>query len=83
VEIIASEDCDECQGSGRGLEGPCIGCGERTALAFLLTRIGSWTNARWDQHVRYEFGDDIADALFGTLAQLGVPLEKLKRATHR
>lgn len=29
-------------------------------LDFLLTRIGSWTNARWDQHLRYEYGDEKA-----------------------
>ncbi len=30
------------------------------AVTWLLTRIGSWTNARWDQHLRFEFGDEIA-----------------------
>lgn len=34
----------------------------RMAVAFLLTRIGSWTNTRWDQHLRYEIGDAAADA---------------------
>lgn len=29
-------------------------------LGFLLLRIGGWTQARWDQHLRYEFGDDVA-----------------------
>lgn len=33
----------------------------RMAVAFLLTRIGSWTNARWDQHLRHEIGDAAAD----------------------
>ena len=30
------------------------------AIRFLLTRIGSWTHARWDQHLRHEVGDDRA-----------------------
>ncbi len=33
----------------------------KPALQFLLTRIGSWTDARWDQHLRHEFGDEKAD----------------------
>jgi hypothetical protein len=32
-------------------------------LQWLLDRIGSWTNARWDQHLRHEFGDEATDAL--------------------
>ena len=35
----------------------------RLALDFLLTRIGSWTHARWDQHLRSEIGDVSADAV--------------------
>lgn len=38
------------------------------ALRFLLTRIGSWTNARWDQHLRHEFGDDRAGRMITALA---------------
>jgi len=38
------------------------------ALRFLLTRIGSWTNARWDQHLRHEFGDDRAGRMIAALA---------------
>lgn len=42
------------------------------ALRFLLTRIGSWTNARWDQHLRYEFGDERAERMIAALdAQQG------------
>ena len=33
----------------------------KPALQFLLTRIGSWTHARWDQHLRHEFGDEKAE----------------------
>lgn len=47
--------------SGRNVE---------TALAFLLTRIGSWTNARWDQHLRYEFGDTLANQMIAALKKL-------------
>ena len=32
-------------------------------LRFLLSRIGSWTNARFDQHLRYEFGDEQTDEI--------------------
>lgn len=47
--------------SGRNLE---------TALAFLLTRIGSWTDARWDQHLRHEFGDELANVMIAALKKL-------------
>lgn len=36
-------------------------------LAFLLNRIGSWTEARWDQHLRHEFGDDIANLMIAEI----------------
>lgn len=39
------------------LPGPTV----RMAVAFLLTRIGSWTHARWDQHLRNEVGDEAAN----------------------
>lgn len=34
--------------------------GPTDAVTWLLTRIGSWTVARWDQHLRDEFGDEVA-----------------------
>lgn len=37
------------------------------ALRFLLTRIGSWTNARWDQWLRDEFGDERANYMIAEL----------------
>jgi hypothetical protein len=45
---------------------------QRTALSELLTRIGSWTSARWDQHLRYEVGDVDADAIIRWLNAQGV-----------
>lgn len=39
------------------------------ALRFLLDRIGSWTNARWDQHLRHEFGDDRATKMIAALTE--------------
>lgn len=39
-------------------------------LAFLLTRIGSWTPARWDQHLRHEFGDERAQVAIDYLEKL-------------
>lgn len=44
-----------------------------TALAHLLVRIGSWTSSRWDQHVRHEYGDEVAEDLDRLLDDLGVP----------
>lgn len=40
------------------------------ALAFLLTRIGSWTHARWDQHLRDEYGDEKAQPVIDWLKRL-------------
>jgi hypothetical protein len=56
---------------------PCPSCAARTALAWLLVRIGSWTDARWDQHVRHEFGDEVADVLQVFLAEVNVPVEEV------
>jgi hypothetical protein len=36
-------------------------------LHWLLVSIGSWTHARFDQHLRYEFGDEAADACLAWL----------------
>lgn len=33
----------------------------RDAIVFLLVRIGSWTNSRFDQQLRHEFGDEITN----------------------
>lgn len=44
-------------------------------LDWLLTRIGSWTNARWDQHLRHEFGDESTDRLIAWLGYEKVPGE--------
>lgn len=55
---------------------PCPGCAARTALAFLLVRIGSWTSARWDQHVRDEYGDEVAERLIRLLDEAFVPVAK-------
>jgi hypothetical protein len=47
---------------------------EAEALGFLLTRIGSWTSARWDQHLRHEVGDAIADkAIEAICRRTGLP----------
>jgi len=39
------------------------------ALRFLLDRIGSWTYSRWDQHLRYKFGDERANRMIATLTE--------------
>lgn len=38
----------------------------------ILTRIGSWTNTRWDQHLRSFFGDEATDMVIGWLAERGI-----------
>jgi hypothetical protein len=35
----------------------------KQGLVFLLTRIASWTNARWDQHLRERYGDKATDEI--------------------
>lgn len=55
----------------------------RLDLAWLLTRIGSWTNARADQHLRYEFGDERADAVIEWCARLGVRPDRWETKTMR
>jgi hypothetical protein len=45
-------------------------------LKFLLVRIGSWTSARWDQHLRFEFGDDATNRFIEWLKPLGLVQEK-------
>ena len=80
MKINADPDCSECSGTGQvwcgdrhtGMAHPCTPCGSRAALTFLLDRIGSWTSARWDQHVRFEFGDEVADGLAALLQKSGV-----------
>lgn len=37
--------------------------GQKRSFARLLVRIGSWSGARWDQHLRYDSGDEDADAI--------------------
>lgn len=39
----------------------------REALENLLVRIGSWTPARWDQHLRYDVGDEVANEIIAWL----------------
>lgn len=53
----------------------------RKALAYLLRRIAGWTHARWDQHLRYEYGDTAANAAILTLQHIagedtGVPMDE-------
>lgn len=83
MSIIVNAHCRDCLGKGlvhlgdnnTGRDHECTSCATKTALAFLLTRIGSWSNARWDQHVRYEYGDDVANAMVRMLAAADIPLD--------
>lgn len=45
---------------------------QRAALEKLLVRIGSFTSARFHQHLRYEVGDDDTNAILQFLAAHGV-----------
>lgn len=40
------------------------------AVDFLLTRIASWTSANWQQHLRFEFGDECAERMIAAIAAL-------------
>lgn len=58
----------------------------RKMLALLLLRIGSWTNARYDQHLRFEFGDENAEKFLRWLkSAIGVDVaaEGSKRASEQ
>lgn len=44
----------------------------RHSLVFLLTRIGSWTNARWDQHLRSRYGDEATNEVIAWLKANGI-----------
>lgn len=51
-------------------------------LNWLLYSISSWTTARWDQHLKFEFGDERAHSLIDFLInECGVddPNIRLKR----
>lgn len=41
----------------------------KRGLEFLLIRIGSWTSARYDQHLRHEMGDEAADEVIAWLGE--------------
>ena len=45
---------------------------QREAARKVLLKIGSWTSSRFDQHLRYEVGDEDADAVLRALNVLGV-----------
>lgn len=46
---------------------------QRLAVGYLLTRIGSWTSSRFDQHLRHDVGDRDADAILVWLSAQGIP----------
>jgi len=47
-------------------------------LRFLLVRIGSWTSARWDQHLRHEFGDKKTDETIAWLKESGFDVDEMR-----
>jgi len=52
--------------SGEASPGP-YSTSAHEAMHWLFTRIGSWTHARWDQHLRNEVGDVSADRIIEAL----------------
>lgn len=50
-------------------------------LRFLLVRIGSWTEARWDQHLRYEFGDEATNETIAWLREAGFDVDEMRGRT--
>src|SRR5262245_30330064 len=40
------------------------------AIRYLLVRIASWTSSRWDQHLRYEFGDEEGGSMIAHIKRL-------------
>lgn len=44
----------------------------RDALIHLFLSIGSWTNNRWDQHLRNEYGDNKTDRIVRWLLDEGI-----------
>lgn len=44
----------------------------RDAIMHLFLRIGSWTNNRWDQHLRHEYGDEKTDKIISWLIAEGI-----------
>ncbi len=70
VEMNALRPSGAGKGDGEG--SPPVSHVERIALNFLLTRIGSWTHARWDQHLRERFGDEHTETVIRWLAERGI-----------
>lgn len=53
---------------------------EHADLMWVLTRIASWTNARWDQQLRYKFGDERTNAVIAWLKKAGAPEQRIAEA---
>ena len=52
----------------------------RDGIVHLFLSIGSWTNSRWDQHLRYEYGDEKTDKIVQWLIAEGILYEVPKDA---
>lgn len=61
VSMIVRRDVEREQRRPDAQAAPIMPASGRLAVQFLLTRIGSWTHARWDQHLRNEIGDAAAN----------------------
>jgi coenzyme F420-reducing hydrogenase gamma subunit len=51
---------------------PPLTARQRFGLRMVLLRVCSWTSARYDQHLRYEIGDQDADAVISWLERHGL-----------
>jgi len=58
------------------METSSLTAGDWALLHWLLIRIGSWTNARWDQHLLYEFGYERTHHLIDSLAAQGIDFNR-------
>lgn len=91
--LVIADACRDCGSRGTLLEGgkyvrgeyvggterPCPRCAARTALAMLLVQ--GWTpEVRWDQVVRYEYGDEVADLLVSLLNDARIPVAECAAA---
>ena len=52
----------------------------RDGIVHLFLSIGSWTNSRWDQHLRHEYGDEKTDKIIQWFIAEGILYEMPKDA---
>lgn len=84
IGVVTYRDADMAARAQRwkealaGAQPPIVSAFHRKAFTRLLERIGSWTDARWDQHLRQDVGDEHADVVIAAVQRFvdhdaGVP----------